>query len=564
MSMIYASSGNDDTLGLQTAIVYCESFTPPKPLTVVGACEVSATLTISKDQFRLRMEGPGVGFYSTISDGSPCLKVAAGCGSWDIEANFFGKQSAEQIAAFHDGSGGALNCVGFEAYQTGSDFITRFRAKIFARNLKTGVRLGAFIGDADVYAYECETGLEGALLNAVEMRLKLENCRKDFSIEASHGFQINALLAEGSVAASTTSTIDGCHGFSIISPYWEWSTNARIQPFLTIGGVTECRSFAIENASLASGNGVAFGVDPILLDQVDTCAVSGEFAEGTRRRSVGTTTRSKGVDLRHHTASASWLHDTSRNADAGINYFPNSHFDLWFRGWASVSGVRAALSRETELVRRGANAVRITATAGTKSNYGTWLLKGSDVAAMRGKTVRVGMWVFVPDLAAFDEAAATMLPAPVLVSSNGSASVTSAAINNRAAKGLWNFMHATVAVQIDASDLRVSCFVNQSDNLASGHEFVAVDSITLVESSVPLWKQREGLLRDTAQMYAIGVGGRMVAYANAPPTDVNQIYASGDQVWNAAPAPGVPPGWMCTTGGPGGAAVFKAMANLSV
>jgi len=60
-------------------------------------------------------------------------------------------------------------------------------------------------------------------------------------------------------------------------------------------------------------------------------------------------------------------------------------------------------------------------------------------------------------------------------------------------------------------------------------------------------------------------GGRRLIFTDqtsAPSAAGDGNFQAGDWVVTTAPSAGNPPGWVCVTGGPGGTAVFKAMANL--
>jgi len=66
------------------------------------------------------------------------------------------------------------------------------------------------------------------------------------------------------------------------------------------------------------------------------------------------------------------------------------------------------------------------------------------------------------------------------------------------------------------------------------------------------WTAGVGVVRD---------GNNTWNFGSAVPT--TGTWSRGQQVWNTAPASGGTPGWVCTTSGPAGTFVFKAMANLA-
>jgi hypothetical protein len=65
-------------------------------------------------------------------------------------------------------------------------------------------------------------------------------------------------------------------------------------------------------------------------------------------------------------------------------------------------------------------------------------------------------------------------------------------------------------------------------------------------------------------LVADGFPNNELAYATSPPASVGAgiTYTTGQVIWKKDVAAGGPPGWLCTTGGAGGTAVFKEMADL--
>jgi hypothetical protein len=312
------------------------------------------------------------------------------------------------------------------------------------------------------------------------------------------------------------------------------------------------------------------GVAMISADRVDGLNISGHVSRGIfAGPTVSTTANTKNFRQNIWSNGAlnasPWLTDNSDQNGACFNYFPNRNFDMWFRGWFNVIPNRATLTQETSIVRKGANAAKITATAGQGFNLTSWTLTGDAVVALRGKTVVCGMWVFIPNIAEFsdDPATRTKFPSMIISSFNGSVAVDSTTRNGRGVKGQWQFMWNEVAVQSNATQIILSAYVNQSANLANGNEYIVVDSIILAEANTPFERLMNDDLPDSPMVPTIGVSGAMITRASAVPSDPDQVYAVGDIVWNTAVAAAGSPGWVCTTAGVGGVAVFKAMANVA-
>ena len=87
---------------------------------------------------------------------------------------------------------------------------------------------------------------------------------------------------------------------------------------------------------------------------------------------------------------------------------------------------------------------------------------------------------------------------------------------------------------------------------------MGIDSVDGQDASV-----LNGYIVDSELNQCANFGGRMVMRSGSAPTDPDQTFEVGDQVWKFTVAAGGSPGWVCTTAGIGGVAVFKAMANLA-
>jgi hypothetical protein len=557
----------DDTVAIQAAINACiVSGDAVRSLYIPGGeYKITSTLLISGSGFKLFGDGDSSRLISYISNGTACLKIASPYDWWDIDGIMIEGDGLDETT-YIAGTSNPINCIGFEAYQTGSGFITRYRIRNFhIRGCSTGAKIGGFIGQIEnIFIDYCSLGLNGTLLNAVRIVARFENCRKSYQVTDSNGLHFDNLLDEGLAASVLSSTLDNCDGVIFTAPYWEWgATNLRANPYLTIGGTTECKQITITNGSCSSGD-CDFGVYPIVLDRVNGADVRVMFSPGTRDTSLLTTSNTKNLIVwGGQNSNTQWLHDGSLQLGVAHNYFPNRSFDLWFRGWGAVTPVRATFSQETSIVRKGRYGVKILCDAGQSSNYLQWTLNGPSVEYLRGKSMQIGVWVWVPDLPAFDEQSPTALVGIVLQSSNGVTTTTSAAVNTSAKSNAWNFMVASLQIQSDATSIFIRMQPNQSGTLAAGTEYIVVDSIMLCESTTPYWRMLNDTLIDSPMIDSDASTGRAVIRASAAPTDADQTYVAGDQVWYPAPTAGGSPGLVCTTGGVGGVAVWKDMANLA-
>ncbi len=459
----------------------------------------------------------------------------------------------------------AMNATGFK-FGTPSVFTNRLHLQnIRSNGLAVSLDIRGFIITADnVWANACDLGFKGDTINSADLNLRLENCKKSFEIFGSTGAVLfRQLIDEGGKINTLPATIDGCSAVTFETPYWEVTPAAqRSTPFLLVGGTTECQQVRIRNVRVALyADG---GVPALSFDKVDGLEVTGRGSASTFRKIIGTTANTKNfrvLDLA--TPSTPWLSDGSRNVGTAWNYFANRTFDVWLRGWANVAPSNATISQETSVVRRGRFAPKLTAVNGQAFNNNQWIIEGEPVVALRGKTIRFGAWVYVPAIAEYpNDNTRTRLPGILVQSYNGSVTVNSPTRNTLAVAGDWNFMFNEVTVQEDATRIYAVIYVNHSAVLANGAEYLVPGELTICETIVPLSRQMAGDLIDHPSLPKF-VGGRMQAFGTAVPTDVDQTYEVGDIIWKSNVAAAGSPGWICTTAGVGGTAVWKAFANVA-
>jgi hypothetical protein len=552
----------DEAEALQAAANYAASI--GKSLYIpAGVYLVSTTVTIPA---AVRVYGDGHAksiLRPTITNGTPCLQLAGAVNFHRLEN--FAVASSTVGADFITGAANAQACIGI-ALGSASSYCNRWHISgVRVYGCALGLYARGYIGTADnLWIEYCETGLQGIEMNSCDLNLRFENCRKSFAIENSAGLLLRQLLDEGGNSSGVlASTIDQCNGVHFAAPYWEYgSATPRASPYLKIGGTTECVGVTMTGVNLVDY--LQDGVPGIDADLCNGLEIQGRSSIGQYKRSVRTTSNTKNLKLDLAPSGLIWHQDDSRQLGPAFNYFSNPNFDLWFRGnWAMALDANSAGSQETTIVRKGGNAVRITATAGTTQNRKIFWLTGAPCTAMRGKTMRVYAWVWVPDIAAYQVTGRTKLPSVLISSFNGATAVVGSTANNRATAGTWNLMTSEVAVQVDATRITLDVYANQSGVAADGSEYVILDSLFVTESSTPTSRVLNGSLTDHPSINCLAVGGKMLAVADAAPTDPGQTFAVGDQVLKGNVAAGGSPGWACTTAGIGGVAVFKAMANVA-
>jgi hypothetical protein len=490
----------------------------------------------------------------TIADGTPVLNFPAGSTFFKVDNITI--DSGINGTNFDAGSASAQQCIGLRVQSNSgtSTYSTRFSMNnVHIRGVKTGFDVQGFIITGDnIWAHYNEVGFKCDLCNSVDLNLRLEDNRQALAITNSNGVVLRQLISEGANTLGVASTIDSSNGVYLIGPYLEDGT-ARTQPTLSVGGSSAVTDFSMVGGRVDGSSNYATGVYPITLDQVNGAYIELHMELGSQGRSILTTSNTKNFQLRGMNNPSGVWHDASMNLGTAFNYWPNRRFDLWFRGWDVTAGItttRASISQDTTNVRKGANALRVTGTAAQNFNHADLYITGPVVTALRGKTVRLGVWLWVPNLSAYDESSRTQNPAVAVNSFNGSVTTTSATINNIAARNAWNFISSeTLAIQSDATRISVTIYSNDSGTNATGAEYVVVGSIVLADAAVPVDRLVNDDLQDSPLITSVGVGGRMVASASVVPTDTAQTFVAGDSVLNSAPTAGGPSGWVCTAGG---------------
>ncbi len=551
--------GNVDSYtAINNAATFCKTFSNIPALYIpAGTFLMSATLVVS-GFMTVVGEGRGVSWLKpTITSGIPCVQIASGANWWEL--NGFSIASSTNSANFITGTA-AQNVIGVQT----NGACPRFRiADMHIYGCATGLDLHGWVGTIDnVLIDYCTLGLTGNELNGVTANIQFEACRKYFTIINSSGLHLNNLMGEGDVASTTTSTIDACNGVFISAAYFEAvGTYPRTQPYLTIGATTNCNNVYITGCHIDAGAAMATGVYPIAFDKVTYGEFTGDIAEGSQRRLVSTTANTLNFKQSVGTHNISMTQDASGTLSLGHNFMPNPNFITPLRGWRSAVQSGVAWVSETTIVRSSPTALRITPTPGQASTYLALQLPLAAVTLLRGQTIRIGAWVWVPNLAAYSEATRTAYPDIFLRSSNGVSNVDSGSVLNSSVNNAWNYMYATVTVQADATLIQARLYTNNSVSVAVS-EYLVFDSVSVVNAKFPLDRQMRGEYTDHHTIPQF-LGGLMRIVDTAVPADTQQTYAVGDQWWNSAVAAAGSPGSICTTGGAGGTAVWKAMAAVA-
>lgn len=566
----------DVTSAIQAAVDYALSSGRKAVYLPGGSYMVSSTINIG----RIRFHGDGADatrIVPYIADGTSVLKFS------NISFGSVEKLRITPLAfdvdGFKAGTVNGQNCIGVEFDSSSGNFSRNFLIRdVVSYGLKTGFRVEAFIGTVEnSVAYWCETGLIGTLLNSVTLNLNFEGNRKDFQVTNSDGLMFLRCIFEGAVlpAGLVSSTVDDCDGVVFDSLYLEQPRNV---PFITVGGTTLVTNVSFCGGSIAAqqltNDAYDMDVSLIKFDRVDGLNFDASVSPGYIRSAYEVTANAKNVfDFQIARGGAQYSPlDNSNNMVAVKNYFPNPNFDLWFRGWpaAGVSS-NVSASKETSIVRSGKNALKITKTAGT-TGTGTYFFGFTDgvlASSIAGKTVTLYAWVYIPNISAFDPnytsngvAKRTAFPY-VSINVNGTGGSTATASTYGGKRGGWNLQRIKVSVPADCTSIYVYLNI-QTPAAAVGNEYIIVDSIYIVEGDYAhTTKVTNGWITDSELIQTRGLAGKMVMRSSAAPTDADQTYEVGDQVLNSAPAAGGTVGWVCTTGGVGGVAVWKTFGAIA-
>ena len=547
---------------INNAIAFANTFATAKAVYIPqGRYLISTTISLSGNN---SLEGDGAlqsVLIPTMTDGTACVRVTPFNTFWAIRN--LGIISGMNIANFVTGTA-APNCIGIDASNSVAGYDTRYRIdNIAISGCAIGWKQVGWIGDATkVHIEYCTLGFSGDQVNASNLGLRFESCRQSYVITNSFGLLLPNLYDESDVANSVASTIDACRAITIPGAYFEAGvTHPRTVPFVIIGGTTINYDIEVLGLSIAGSTGLVAGVYPVSLDKVTSGKFYAVVQEGTQLRTISSTSSTTDIEMQIITGSGGAIHDGSQTQDRVINYFPNPNFEGGFKGWDALVVTRATAAAEATIVRRGNNAMKLTCTAGAGFNYAQWQINGDIPLKLRGKTVRMGAWVWVPNIAAYADAARTLFPSILVSSFNGAVLVTGSDTSQKLANNAWNYITSKVVLQADATQIQLNVYANQSSNVPAGTEFVVVSDITLVEDTCLMQDQRLGRYHDS-DMIPKFVQGNMILMGTATPTDANQNFLAGDQVWKTNPAGAASPGWVCTTAGTGATAVWKTMAVL--
>jgi len=516
------------------------------------------------------LSGGGTTYVPTITDGSAAFEIPAGTNFFDI--GNFRIAPALSKADFISGAINGQNCIGLKVVST-SSYAARFKmSDILVTLCKTNFDINGFIGVFDnIWSIAGETGFKFTNINACNLQIKIEECRKDFEITNSNGFVLENMICEGGAFQSglVSSTIDGCAGITLNSPYWEQQRNSA---FLKVGFTTQCYGITINGMTLAAANDAAndYNLSLMEFDKVDGLFILGQFSTGNHHNRYTTTANTKNI-IDNTTANSVdnfGPHDASKNLSWALNHFPNPNFDLWLRGWPNITITRATVTQETTLVRKGKNALRMTFTAAQTSPANVqFLLNDATLtpAVLAGKNISLYAWVWIPDTADFNanDGSAQKIQPYLQITTNGTGGTSTISGTHHSMRGQWNLFKVTAPVPSDCTSITAAFYMGLGSGSSSGAEYVVIDSMYLLEGTLGQTTHIvNGWVKDAFVNPVTCRGGKLEQYCTSVPTDADMTYEVGDKFHLLTVAAGGAATQVVTTAGTGATKVIKAI-NVS-
>jgi len=545
----------DVTVALQSAITAAN--TQNKALYCpAGKYKISSTLECGT--IALLGDGLGTQFSPTITDGSAALRFTTPNSYWRLE----------NITVWSDFSGSYRDCIGIQIGGAigSSQYANRYQIKnVLVHGCKTGVTLNGFIGEVDIFVQFCETGINGYQVNAANVRLKIEQCVNAGAFLTCVGSNFHVLFEGGAVLVNGFNW-DDCLGCTWLAPYLETEAGGvNLAYFMRYGATTECRGVKI-----VGGSTFGYNVSDAywIFDKVDGLDVNEHWVQSSMAASLGrhirTTTNTKQINTLgfwFSPTAGAWLTDNSLSVRSAKNLVCNSNFRAGFKGFRNV-GVTASgiLSVETTITRGSGTAVKVATPAGaTSSSVGAFLRMPDTVLnVVKGKTVWLGAWVFVPDITEYDT---FINKSPAIAINDGVGAALS--VGGYLRKGAWNFVHVQRAINSGATELTMLFYPMNyaSGYTATGNEYIVVGEVILLHAPVQINVARvaSGYSAEDGSG-GIVIGQNVIIPGTDVPTGSSQTWAVGDRVLNSVPVVGQPKSWVCTVAGAPG--TWESEGNL--
>lgn len=557
----------DSATAFRSAIAYCKTFTPYKKLYIPsGRYKIGTTVSFPSG-FTISGDGPmNSVLIPTMTDGTACLKWDSGNENTTLQD--FGISTGDDFTLFRAGRV-APNCIGLDGGDITSGHTTRFYIQnIWIDGCRKGMRIDGWIGTAmKLFITACDMGFDGLELNGVTLNLFCENCRMSWQIIDSFALTMLTLQDEGDVYGQVSSRLNSSHSVTFINPYWEAGlVYPRTTPYMVIGDFYICQNVDVIGGMAETIN-LPRTVNPIDIQWLHGGRFQVYCSAGSVGSGIGLGVKvgnvTNNIEVNQANGIGTWAYqDFSMQASPDYNLMPNPDFSIWLRGYDAINLNNATITQDLWTVRRGHNSVKVTASAGTSSNYVEFVLPAlkQPYRSFFGMTFRVGAWIYIPEITEYNDGTLAKIPDISIGWTDNVAVFRESTTTHPGtiATGTWSYVYGLVTPSDTVVDVRVRIYANRSANNATGNELIYCDSVTIMHASTSLERQmRESYVNDpNMPAFAYGV---MRALGNAVPTDANQHYERGDTVLIQEPDPLMSPGWICTGAGTGATATWSSL-----
>jgi hypothetical protein len=477
---------------------------------------------------------------TSLADGTGCIRLASE-EYWHLENLWI------------EGASKAQNFYGIKS--DAALFDNRFVCRnVHVRKAKFGAFIRGYIGDLDIFIDGCETGFLGDQLNGVRARVVIETCDYAGEITNTMGLSLQ-LMYEGGATLLEGMKFNACNGITLDTPYFE-STNASVNLayMAKFGNAARCY-----NVKVLGGQTFGYNVSDayFVFDQVTGLNVDQHWivpSGASKGRLCRTTANTLRIEkLGFYTGAAGyWLTDTSKSARPLLNLFANGELLSGFNGFRNVGVVGAAsLAVDTTNTRHGSG-IKVTAPAGGAVQSGGFFRMPNSVRdAYKGKTLFLGVWLWVPNIAEFADLSNK---SPAIAINDGTGATLSP--GGTLMPGQWNLVHVSRAISAVATDLTM--FVYAGTYLSGGYtftgnEFVTIGGLYLIDATS---SEVDPSMVASGRVTNSGMGGQLIGCGNIAiprdgiPNDATQIWKVNDRILVESPA--YVTEYICTVAGASG------------
>lgn len=448
-------------------------------------------------------------FITTINDGSTLFECS---GQWQHIKGF-------SIASK---SGSPVDYVGM-VFGDQTAVTSYVRSEIDTKTsdtLGTGLSLRGWNNDVKHFSNRSFRGFKGRELNACNITYRSENDTRALDWEEIYGTNVDVLLIEGipAVGSATASRIDDARGLNINTIYTEGS--GFTHTLLEFGQTEESRGVNINSGRItgstldfspiihfnkvdsATGNlDIETGSNPIAVKFDSTVNYNGMFAIGYWGDLVIEAKRNK-----------LFTQDNSKSVMVHANYFGDTYLDHYLATFDQITLSNATYTEESNELRSGERGIRITADAGTHLASVKFERRGNTFGKMSdlvGKTIKAFAWVFVPDIAGFDDY--TLRPSFRMVAQGAASEFPVAQVSLMA--GQWNLIETEDLVipvgwlGTGTDRIGFEFLLSDSSKTFTGAEYIIVDSIFVTETKCNIRDIMSGRYRESAKYFGLSTDG---------------------------------------------------------